>query len=82
VGLYDDAINRSRHDDRPWQRENLEGALSAKGALLIELNRPKDALRIFSELIAIFQDEQEHPLIAHIVAVARDTRDQLINDGD
>jgi hypothetical protein len=70
VGLYDDAINRSRHDDRPWQRENLEGALSAKGALLIELNRPKDALRIFSELIA------------HIVAVARDTRDQLINDGD
>ncbi len=79
VAVFDDVIRCNVVATEPWQRENLAGALAAKAALLIELNRRADAIAVMSDLITRFQDD-DLPVVVHVVAQAREGRDQLLTD--
>ena len=79
LAAFDDTIRRFIDAGEPEQREALAGALWGKAGLLRELNRREEAIAVLTELIDRF-DNEEHPVIAHVVASAREGRDHLLEE--
>lgn len=80
LSAFDTAIRRCAGSQEPLARESLAGALAAKAGLLAELGRHDEALSTFADLIARFESDDDIATIAHVVAMAREARDQLLAD--
>jgi tetratricopeptide (TPR) repeat protein len=79
LAAFDDLVRESIDAVEQDGREQLAGALVAKAGFLAELNRREDSIATFTQLIDRFEDD-DAPLIRHVVAMGREARDHLLAD--
>jgi tetratricopeptide (TPR) repeat protein len=79
IAAFDEIAQHFEHATDPALREQIVGVLFNKAAVLSELERRREAVRVFAEIIDRFEDD-DNPRIEHVVGVAREAREQLLED--